>query len=107
MDYAAIALVMQQWRARNPLRQWRVEQAAKAGRKIPAADIAILLATTGSSLQNWESGLERPKPENMARIASLLSHPAEHMQALWDAWWAERPTAESIEGDGGTDQVSA
>ena len=78
---------LQEWQARNPLRQWR--DALGIGR-FKAAPILRVGAT---SIQKWEGGT-MPTIESLMRLAEAMDTDWQTLKAQWEQWLAERPKPE-------------
>lgn len=76
------------WIELNPLRDYR-----KRNDHMSQSAAAMLIGVSLSAARQWENGVNRPMPEHMERLATLLGLPdGDAMAAAWDAWLDRRPT---------------
>lgn len=71
------------WIEQNPLRTFRKHH------QLSMMNAAALLDVNMTTIQQWESGSNRPNEENMQNLGRLLG--VEQMCGLWDAWYNSKP----------------
>ena len=76
-----------EWRARNPLKAWRVQN------NVTQTEAAARVGVGVQAMQRWESGASMPSPASMDEIAQLMGrYEANDMAKLmreWAAWREE------------------
>ena len=75
---------LQEWQARNPLRQWR--ESLGLGRY----KAAPLLGVGASSIQKWEGGT-MPTIESLMKLAEAMGRDWQDLKAQWEQWLKEKP----------------
>lgn len=79
-------LDMTDWRLRNPLKAWRVQN------RVTQTEAAAMVGVGVQAMQRWESGASMPSPENMDQIAIMMDrYEANDLSALMHEWadWRE------------------
>ena len=72
---------MTDWRLRNPLKAWRVQN------RVTQAEAAAMVGVGVQAMQRWESGASMPSPENMDQIAIMMDrYEANDLQGLMREW---------------------
>lgn len=82
---ARVPKTYKQWVEENPLRAFR------RTKRRPGKHVAIELGTTATSMQNWEFGLVRPNPVNMAKIAAYMGESQVDLESAWTLWMRDKP----------------
>lgn len=71
-----------EWRARNPLRAWRVASGTRA------QTVADRLGVNKMAVMYWERGDRTPRAAYWPRLAKLTGQP--NIAARWFEWLAEK-----------------
>jgi DNA-binding transcriptional regulator YdaS (Cro superfamily) len=85
-------MTYQEWVEANPLRVWRSEH----GKGYPQA--AALIGVSVNTIKYWETGANRPSPENMLYIEQATG--GEVTAAAWAEWLKALPGRERIGSNG-------
>ena len=72
-----------EWRARNPLRAWRVQTGTRA------TVVARRVGVTKQTVMYWERGRMAPRPQAMAHLARATG--IADIGVRWVAWLEEAP----------------
>ncbi len=52
---------------------------------------AALMKVSREAVYNWMTGMQKPKPDNMERVAVVLDVPVDKAEKMWNDWLKERP----------------
>jgi DNA-binding XRE family transcriptional regulator len=68
------------WRARNPLRSWRLSH------DMTQADLSSLIGASAHTVAAWEQGSIRPGSANMSALAYEMDWNVNELITAWDHW---------------------
>ncbi len=85
MPAATLKSRMEEWKEKNPLRQWRTDTG------LTLHDASSLLTCGVSTIQVFEAGSREPNDEYIERMAKVMHVKGDVLRKQWSVWLSRRP----------------